>query len=53
MAKDLGLAVKAAGDANAAIPLGGLSNQLYQKLQEAGLGQKDFSVVYKWISEQN
>lgn len=52
MAKDLGLAVAAAHDIKAPLPLGGAALQLYNLLAAHGLGQKDFSVAYQFLAGQ-
>lgn len=51
MLKDLGLALDAAKDVGAPVPLGSASHALYQTLcqQEGELSKKDFSVVYKFL----
>lgn len=53
MSKDLSLAVSAAKDANAAVILGAVASQVYEMVSgkgpAGGLGDKDFSVVYKWL----
>ena len=61
MAKDMGLAVKAASDSQSTIFLGALSKHVYDTVKRAGIqtknGQmeslegKDFSVVFKWLDE--
>eukprot|EP01094_Clydonella_sp_ATCC50884_P019088 TRINITY_DN3659_c0_g1_i1.p1 TRINITY_DN3659_c0_g1~~TRINITY_DN3659_c0_g1_i1.p1 ORF type:complete len:387 (-),score=112.11 TRINITY_DN3659_c0_g1_i1:167-1192(-) len=49
MAKDLSLAVAAAHQAKAPLPLGGSTLQVYNMLSEAGYGRKDFGSVYKFL----
>lgn len=49
MAKDLSLAVAAAHQAKAPLPLGGSTLQVYNLLSEAGYGKKDFGSVYKFL----
>jgi 3-hydroxyisobutyrate dehydrogenase len=49
MLKDLKLAQQAAQGAGAATPLGAAAAALYQMLANAGLGAKDFSVIYRLI----
>eukprot|EP01127_Copromyxa_protea_P002419 TRINITY_DN12310_c0_g1_i1.p1 TRINITY_DN12310_c0_g1~~TRINITY_DN12310_c0_g1_i1.p1 ORF type:complete len:329 (-),score=101.54 TRINITY_DN12310_c0_g1_i1:23-1009(-) len=51
MAKDLSLAVGAAHAIKEPLPLGGSALQLYNMLSSKGLGGKDFSSVYKFLSE--
>jgi 3-hydroxyisobutyrate dehydrogenase len=53
MAKDLGLAVAAAHDIKAPLPLGGAALQLYNLLTAHGLGGKDFSVAYQFLAAQH
>lgn len=51
MKKDLGLAMEEAERKGVNTELGGLANQVYEKVMVAQPG-KDFSVVYKWLGEQ-
>eukprot|EP01108_Squamamoeba_japonica_P006119 TRINITY_DN4923_c0_g1_i1.p1 TRINITY_DN4923_c0_g1~~TRINITY_DN4923_c0_g1_i1.p1 ORF type:complete len:321 (-),score=132.22 TRINITY_DN4923_c0_g1_i1:40-1002(-) len=51
MAKDLGLAVAAAHDIKAPLPLGGNALQFYNLLTAHGLGNKDFGVAYKFLAK--
>lgn len=53
MLKDLGLALSAASESKTATPLGGLAHQLYTLACTQGYGDKDFSVVYKFLTESN
>ena len=50
MVKDSDLAMRAAGNARAAVPLGALANQLYRMHQNAGFGALDFSAVIKMFA---
>jgi len=50
MLKDLKLAQAAAGASGAATPLGAAAAAIYQMLANAGLGPKDFSVIFRLIS---
>lgn len=50
MLKDLGLALSAAGEVKASVPLGAVANQIYNMVCSQGLGNKDFSVTYKYLS---
>ncbi len=50
MLKDLKLAQEAAAAAGAATPLGAGAAALYQMLANTGLGSKDFSVIFRYIS---
>ena len=52
MAKDLGLAVAAAHDIKAPLPLGGGALQFYNLLTAHGLGTKDFGVAYKFLAKK-
>jgi 3-hydroxyisobutyrate dehydrogenase len=49
MLKDLTLAQQAAEEAGAATPLGAQAAALYRRATEAGLAEKDFSVVFRWL----
>jgi 3-hydroxyisobutyrate dehydrogenase len=46
MLKDMGLAIENAQDLGASVPLGELSQQLYESHSKAGNGQLDFSSVF-------
>ena len=48
MAKDLRLAVKAAGEAGARLELAEKATMVYAETEKAHKG-KDFSVVYRWL----
>ncbi len=50
MLKDLKLAQAAASAAGAATPLGAEAAAIYQMLTNAGLGAKDFSVMFPYLS---
>jgi 3-hydroxyisobutyrate dehydrogenase len=49
MRKDLGLALTAAVDAQAAVPLAAASHQLYTLIAESGNKDKDFSFIYEFL----
>jgi 3-hydroxyisobutyrate dehydrogenase len=49
MEKDLTLAMAAASQVKARLPLGGSAHQLYGLLCENQLGDRDFGVVYKYL----
>lgn len=49
MEKDLSLAMNAATQVKARLPLGASAHQLYGLLCENDLGNKDFGVVYKYL----
>jgi len=51
MLKDLKLAAEAAEAAGSASPLGAMAADLYRRLAKAGMGAKDFSVMYRFIAE--
>ena len=53
MLKDLKLAQQAAQDTGAATPLGAEAAALYQLLANAGLGAKDFSVIFQMIRSRS
>eukprot|EP00818_Percolomonas_sp_WS_P001563 CAMPEP_0117444190 /NCGR_PEP_ID=MMETSP0759-20121206/5105_1 /TAXON_ID=63605 /ORGANISM="Percolomonas cosmopolitus, Strain WS" /LENGTH=289 /DNA_ID=CAMNT_0005236233 /DNA_START=176 /DNA_END=1045 /DNA_ORIENTATION=- len=52
MLKDVGLAVTAAEAAKIPLPLGKRTQQLYKDVSEAGLGSKDFSVVFRYHNDR-
>ena len=52
MEKDLGLAM-AAAEGKAFTPFGENAREMYSKLKDEGFTDKDFSVVYKYLSEQS
>jgi len=52
MLKDLGLSQEAAGDANAATPLGQHATQLYSAMVDAGDGGADFSGMINYLETQ-
>jgi 3-hydroxyisobutyrate dehydrogenase len=37
---------------NSPIPLGALSHQIYRTMMAKGLGNKDFSVIYEFIKNE-
>jgi 3-hydroxyisobutyrate dehydrogenase len=51
MLKDLSLAQTAAASVGAATPLGAHAALLYQALSDAGLGAKDFSIAFRFLTE--
>ena len=51
MYKDIGLALALADDVGVPVPVAGLARQVYQSGRTAGLGRKDFSVVWKHMAE--
>jgi 3-hydroxyisobutyrate dehydrogenase len=53
MLKDLTLARDAAESVDAPTPLGAHAQRLYQAVNEAGDGGRDFSVVFRWLSGLN
>ena len=50
MLKDLGLAAEAAEASGATTEMGAKALEMYQRLSDAGLGDKDFSAVLPWLS---
>ena len=50
MLKDLGLAQQAAEQAGAATPMGAHALAIYQALNDAGEGGRDFSVVFRYLA---
>ena len=50
MLKDLKLAQDAAESVGAATPLGAHAARLYQEVNDAGEGARDFSVVFRWLA---
>jgi len=51
MTKDLGLVQNAATATGSPNPLGSLAHQIYRVLTNSGYAEKDFSSVYKFLSE--
>ncbi|XP_058460059.1 probable 3-hydroxyisobutyrate dehydrogenase, mitochondrial [Malaya genurostris] len=51
--KDLGIASAVATTSNTPIPLGALTHQIYRTLMAKGLANKDFSVVYDFIKNND
>ncbi|KAJ3076272.1 hypothetical protein HDU98_004571 [Podochytrium sp. JEL0797] len=52
MAKDLGLAVAAAGESKSTVTLGAVAHQIYNQVSsQKEFKQKDFSSVYKWLND--
>lgn len=49
--KDLMLAMEVANASKARLPLGAQAHQLYGLLCEQGYGDKDFSVVYEFLTK--
>jgi len=52
MTKDLGLVQNAATATQSPNPLGSLAHQIYRVLTNSGYAEKDFSSVYKFLSEE-
>ena len=50
MLKDLHLALDAAASVGAATPLGAHAARLFQAVNDAGEGGRDFSVVFRWLA---
>ena len=50
MLKDLNLAQDAAASVGAATPLGAHAARLFQAVNDAGEGGRDFSVVFRWLA---
>nr|XP_002130423.1 3-hydroxyisobutyrate dehydrogenase, mitochondrial-like [Ciona intestinalis] len=53
MTKDLGLSQQAASATNSLTPMGASALQMYRMLCEKGFGEKDFSSVFKFLSEND
>ncbi len=51
MYKDIGLALALADDVGVPVPVAGLVRQVYQSGRTAGLGRKDFSVVWEHMAK--
>ncbi|KAI8806932.1 6-phosphogluconate dehydrogenase [Cladochytrium replicatum] len=51
--KDLGLAVSAAHESKSTVPMGAMALQLYSQIASGELGDKDFSVVFKWLNDNS
>jgi 3-hydroxyisobutyrate dehydrogenase len=52
MVKDLRLAQDAAAQAGAPTPLGAHATRLYEALVEDGAGDRDFSVIARWLGDK-
>jgi 3-hydroxyisobutyrate dehydrogenase len=52
MLKDLRLAVAAARETGAAVPMGDLAESLYARLEEAGSADRDFSVMFRFLADR-
>ncbi len=52
MVKDVGLAQAAAEATASPTPLGAHALALYREAMEAGLGEKDFSVIFQWLADK-
>lgn len=53
MLKDLGLAVEAANDTGATVPLGGMARNLFAMHSASGSGKLDFASVFKMLAPRN
>ena len=53
MAKDLGLAMETAGASQSNVPLGRMSQSLYQLMQNQDMGALDFSSVFKLFQKDS
>jgi 3-hydroxyisobutyrate dehydrogenase len=53
IAKDLGLAQGLATKTGSPIPMGALASQIYRLMCKAGLENKDFSSVYKFMQQDH
>ncbi|KAK0330690.1 hypothetical protein LTR94_031870, partial [Friedmanniomyces endolithicus] len=51
MLKDLNLAMAAAADAHAEVPMGARATELYTAFAEAGRGGEDFSGIIRMLAE--
>lgn len=52
MAKDLGLAVNAANQVKAPLPLGAQAHQFYNAMSNHGMGTKDFSASFAYLQKK-
>ncbi|MBE0364014.1 3-hydroxyisobutyrate dehydrogenase [Pseudoalteromonas ulvae UL12] len=52
MAKDLGLAIEAAVQSQSVTPMGSLAKNMYNLMQNQGMGGQDFSAIFKLFSKQ-
>jgi len=52
MLKDLKLALTAAQDAGAAVPMGASAEALFQAFVNSGSGSRDFSAIINWLDPQ-
>jgi 3-hydroxyisobutyrate dehydrogenase len=53
MLKDLKLAVGAAHDANASVPMGAAAEALYQAFANGGNGNLDFSAIIRLLAGES
>lgn len=51
IAKDLGIAGEVSTKTHTPITMGAIAHQTYLTLMAKGLGDKDFGVIYKYLSE--
>ncbi|KAI8805924.1 3-hydroxyisobutyrate dehydrogenase mitochondrial precursor [Cladochytrium replicatum] len=51
--KDLGLAVAAAHESKSTVAIGAMALQLYCQIASGEFGDKDFSVVFKWLNDNS
>lgn len=51
--KDLGIAIEAAQQVNASLPLGDKTREMYDTLVKKGFDNKDFSYVYQYLKDQS
>lgn len=51
--KDLGIAEEVATKSLTPIPMGALAHQVYMTLVQRGFGDKDFAVVYEFLSKNS
>jgi 3-hydroxyisobutyrate dehydrogenase len=52
MLKDLRIAMEAAQAAGAVTPMGAQATQLYSMMASAGMGDRDFSAMIRFLSGQ-
>jgi len=52
MHKDLRMVARSAAEKGAAMPLAAITKELYHLAMRHGLGEEDFSAIYKFISEK-
>jgi 3-hydroxyisobutyrate dehydrogenase-like beta-hydroxyacid dehydrogenase len=53
MNKDVGLSVDYARSQGIAVPVANLLGQVFQAMMNQGNGEKDYTVISRWVEQQN